>query len=292
METNRQTCFVIMPFSETTDEHTEEYWTKHFEKFLKPLIEENPNLEARRSKPLRGDILNEIITDLVTSPIVVANLTDRNANVYWELGVRQSFKHGTITIAEEGTDLPFDVGGKGTLKYDTKDYIKNEKFRREFKEAVEDCLLNPDRPDSSVLETLSGRGTLFEIFRRDEAIRRLDAVLSECNANLKVLKQAADTAQENLKKFEERQFPTVRFRTMAIELLITNRYVEEDQKFFGLAEQCWKWIEAINDQLRFWESSDSSMEEWLLVEEKRAVKLIGDFKEKVAVARDKLSKRF
>lgn len=71
-----------MPFGKTTDEHTEEYWTKHFENFLKPLIEENPNLEARRSKELRGDILNEIITDLVTSPIVVANLTDKNANVF------------------------------------------------------------------------------------------------------------------------------------------------------------------------------------------------------------------
>ena len=35
-----------MPFSKTTEEHTEEYWTSQFETFLKPLIEENPNLEA------------------------------------------------------------------------------------------------------------------------------------------------------------------------------------------------------------------------------------------------------
>lgn len=292
METNRQICFVIMPFGKTTDEHTEEYWTKHFENFLKPLIEENPNLEARRSKPSRVDILNEIITDLVTSPIVVANLTDNNANVFWELGVRQSFKHGTITIAEDVTKLPFDVAGKGTIEYHPNDYINNEKFRREFKEAIEDCLRNPDRPDSQVLETLSGRGTLFEIFRRDEAIRRLDAVLSECDANLKVLKQATNIAKENLKKSGEDQFPTVRFRTMAIELLITNRYVDEEQIFFELAEQCWKVIEAINDQLRVWESSDPSMEEWLLGEEDRAVKLMGHFKQKVEVARNKLRKRF
>jgi len=54
-----------------------------------------------------------------------------------------------------------------------------------------------------------------------------------------------------------------------------------------------KIIEAMNDQLRVWESSDHlSMEEWLLGEEKRAVKLIGYFKEKVEVARNKLSKRF
>lgn len=292
METNRQTCFVIMPFSKTTDEHTEEYWTEHFDKFLKPLIEENPDFEARRSEALRGDILRQIITDLVVSHVVVADLTDNNTNVYWELGVRQSFKHGTITIAEAGTKLPFDIGGKGTFFYYPKNHLKMKGFINQFKEAIQDCCSHPDRPDSHVLETISGRGTLFEIFRRDEAIRRLDAVLSECSANLYVLKQATDTAQENLKKPEDRQFPTIRFRTMAIELLITNRYVDEDTKFFKLAEQCWKWIEAINDQMRVWESSDRNMEKWLLNEEKRAVKLVEDFKEKVNVARDKLSKQF
>lgn len=293
MSENRQTCFVIMPFSKTTEEHTEEYWTAHYEKFLKPLIEENPNLEARRSKPLRGDILNEIITDLVTSPIVVANLTDRNANVYWELGVRQSFKHGTITITEEeGANLPFDVSGKGTLKYHPKDYIQNEKFRRDFKEAIEDCLQNPDRPDSSVLETLSGRGTLFEIFRRDEAVRRLDAVISECGKNLEVLKLIIQGARYNQSNPDKKIFPTVRFGTIAIELLITNRYVDEEQHFFNLAEDYWTWTEAANDQISSWYDLADRKEKWLLNSEKNIAECIEDFKTIVEAARDKLSKRF
>lgn len=83
-------CFVIMPFSQTTDEHGEEYWTAHFERFLKPTIEE-VGLEARRSEPLRGDLVSEIVKELVVCPIVIADLTDLNANVFWELGVRQSF---------------------------------------------------------------------------------------------------------------------------------------------------------------------------------------------------------
>ena len=98
-KTNRKRCFVIMPFSKTSDQHTTEYWTKHFESFLKTLIEEC-ELEAYRSEPLRGDILRQIISGLLVSPVVVADLTDGNSNVFWELGVRQSFKHGTVTIAE------------------------------------------------------------------------------------------------------------------------------------------------------------------------------------------------
>ena len=82
MSTNRKICFVIMPFSKTTDEHTEDYWAEHFDSFLKPLIEENPNLEARRSEALRGDVLKQIITDLVISPVVVADLTDNNCTIF------------------------------------------------------------------------------------------------------------------------------------------------------------------------------------------------------------------
>ena len=69
MLTSRETCFVIMPFRKTTKGHTERYWAEHFNNFLKPLIEENPNLEARRSEALRGDIVREIIKDLVVSRV-------------------------------------------------------------------------------------------------------------------------------------------------------------------------------------------------------------------------------
>jgi hypothetical protein len=281
-----------MPFSKTTDEHTEDYWTKHFEGFLKPLIEENPNLEAHRSKAMRGDILREIITGLVVSRVVVADLTDHNSNVYWEIGVRQSFKHGTVTIAEADTQLPFDIGGKGTLFYYPKDHLKNADFSRDFKEAIQDCWVNPDRPDSHVLETLSGRGTLFEIFRRDEAIRRLDAVLAECSRNLGVLKDVAARARDNQEKTEERKFITDCFRVSAVELLITNRYVDEDQSFFALAEEYSSDIASMNDQLNAWEYSPDPTEKWLLNQKGSAAKHLKNFRAKVVAARKKVSKQF
>lgn len=281
-----------MPFSKTTDEHTKQYWTEHFKDFLKPLIEENKNLQASRSEPLRGDILRQIITDLVVSRVVVADLTDLNSNVYWELGVRQSFKHGTVTIAEAGTKLPFDVGGKGTLFYYPKDHLKMEDFRKQFRKAMQDCLEHSDRPDSLVLETISGRGTLFETFRRDEAIRRLDAVLSECNRNLEVLDSIIETVKENLKNHENRSYTTDRFRVSAVELLITDRYVDEDQSFFKLADECLNELVPMNDQLNIWEHSVESTEDWLVGQEKTVKKAISSLIANVKSTHEKLSKRF
>jgi hypothetical protein len=53
-----------MPFSETKENHTTEYWARHFSSYLKPLIESVRGLVAFRSEPLRGNIASQIITDL------------------------------------------------------------------------------------------------------------------------------------------------------------------------------------------------------------------------------------
>ncbi len=154
MTEDKLNCFVIMPFSKSSEEHDEKYWTNHFENFLKPEIEIVSKLNAQRSDELRADILKQIILNLYDSFIVVADLTDRNANVYWELGIRQSFKVKTITIAEEGTKLPFDVSTKSTLFYHTNDPKGDKEFCKKFNEALIDCIENPEKSDSIVLDTL------------------------------------------------------------------------------------------------------------------------------------------
>jgi len=261
---NRQLCFVIMPFSKSTDEHTENYWTQHFESFLKPLIEENPNFQAHRSEELRGDILNQIITSLVTAPIVVADLTDHNCNVFWELGIRQSFKHCTVTIEEFGTRRLFDLSGKATLSYYPKDHIKMQEFKKAFKQALNDCIENPSSPDSHVLERLGGRGTLFEVFRKDEAMRRLDALISECQSNLETIKNVVEQAQYNQTNPTKVIFPTGRLRTPALESLITNRYIDEQHAFFSHAEWCLQDAFMLNAQLNTWEDHIETTEKYLL----------------------------
>ncbi len=298
MAATRQRCFVIMPFSGTSKEHTTRYWTKHFKSFLKPLIEEHLALEACRSQPLRGDLVNQIIKDLVVSPVVVADLTDGNPNVYWELGIRQSFKHCTITIAEEGTKLPSDIGAKGTLFYHPKDHLKGAEFRSDFKEAIQDCLDYPHRPDSRVLEAISGRGTLFQVFQRDEAMRRLDAVLSECESNL----QFFDLFIENTKKNQEYRlegtqealekiiFPTLRMRSLALELLIAHRYVDEEPAFYEAGEHAHNWIVAISRMSDHWIGNPESVEQWMLPQEKAYSKILKDLRKRVLGAREKISK--
>lgn len=207
VSSNSKHCFVIMPFSKTSDEHTEEYWTKHFESFLRPLIKECGDFNVFRSKPLRGDILIEIIENLANAPLVIADLTDYNPNVFWELGVRQSFKHGTITIAEEGTKIPFNISTKSVLSYYPKDYQKNEEFREQFKDSIEDWLSNPDFPDSLVLETI-GREIYNDSMKRllhhaTNITDHLRLLTDPDNADKasRIIPREVNTIKDNLRKF-------------------------------------------------------------------------------------------
>lgn len=257
-----------MPFSKTSEEHTEDYWTKQFQGFLKPLIETNGNLMAERSSPLRGDILRQIITDLVTASIVVADLTDSNPNVFWELGVRQSFKHCTVTIAEIGTTLPFDLGIKGTLFYHPKNHIKMREFDKLLSAALDDCVANPKAPDSHVLETISGRGTLYQIITRDESIRKLDALNSELRANSRAFDRIHEQCEKNKQDPKQGKTLANRFRISAIQTLATNRYLDVASEFYESAEILLNRLIMWNDQLSLWEHSPVQTEAWFLKNQK------------------------
>ena len=254
-----------MPFSKTNDQHTEEYWTKHFEDYLKPLIEECPGVRAIRSEALRGDILKQIITDLMSAPVVVANLTDANPNVYWELGIRQSFKYGTITIAEDGTRIPSDLRLKGHLFYYPSDNIKDAGFRIKFKTAIVDCIEHPEKPDSQVLETINGRGTLFEIFRKDESGRRVEALISENEHNKTTLNLIYATIEKNKgKQSEEKECVISRMQSYAIQLLVTNRYLNKEDAFYGNLIALLDYVGKVNHELDQWQLSLEPAEAYFL----------------------------
>ncbi len=265
-EQPKKKCFVIMPFSGTINKHTEQYWSDHYN-YLKDIIESH-HLTVHRSTALRGDLLRQIITDLVTVPIVVADLTDLNANVFWELGVRQSFRHGTITIREyDGKELPFDIAVKATLPYYPDDHIKMKDFEEQFHKAITDCLNNPSSPDSHVLETISGRGTLFQIIAKEEILRKLDALLAEFEYNSNLLDIVTANCEENAIRRKARttqvQLTPARYRVMSAELLAVNRYVDAEKSFYSALDDYLILALGNNGQLSCWWQDEEGIEHWL-----------------------------
>jgi len=109
-------CFVIMPFSATTEKHTAAYWNDFFFKFVKPSIEKL-GYSCSLSEAHPSNIIKDIFRELLNADLVLAVLTDFNANVWYELGIRHALRKGTIMMIEEGKKLPFDISQYGVIKY-------------------------------------------------------------------------------------------------------------------------------------------------------------------------------
>ena len=278
----KKRCFVIMPFSDT-EHHTNEYWTRHFKSYLKPLIEKSGEIEGSRSEPLRGDISSKIITDLVSSEIVVADLTDHNPNVFWELGVRQSFKYCTVTIAEKGTQIPFHFSHKGILFYNG-EHLDNEEFEKSFLACLTDCINNPNEPDSPVLEVMGGRGTLYGLIHKEEINRRLASLLEEVYGNEKILVKLYEDCLKNYdlrkeNKTEKCSFPGISLTLSAIELLYVNRYLDASEEFYSSMSGYYKVAESVNQRLNDWNKKEGCViEKWFLEKHKVITKRFDAFK--------------
>jgi hypothetical protein len=150
-------CFVIMPFGDPKrDKKKFEFLTNLFTDWIKPTVEEIKydnlnNIECYRGddvyKP--GEIISHIIESLNTSDIVIADLSDRNPNVYYELGVRHAINNNTIIISSNLDDLPFDIRSLRAISYQYK-IKKMVKFKKELRKAILSIVANPNNIDNPV----------------------------------------------------------------------------------------------------------------------------------------------
>ena len=285
-------CFVIMPFSQTTDKHTAEYWDAHYHNFLEPLINSCNGVKASRSTALRQDIQRQIVNDLVFSDIVLADLTDANVNVYWELGVRLSFRHGTITIAEKNTKIPFDISTKGVLFYP--EQSQREEFILTLTEVINHCASNPNVPDSFVLETITGRGSIYSVVHHQEILQRIEGLISESKLNTTILLKAMEAAFEN----RNRSFSAFRTKwgmivtrmsTSALDLLLAEHYLEENGNFYEYAHTFLALIYACNKVLDDWSTKNDSGK-WLIENEIAIKQSFAEYQKKLNQTKEKLSK--
>lgn len=65
-----------------------------------------------------GLILADILSSIIESKFIIAEITPQNPNVYYELGYAHALNKATILIAEKPSNLPFDVSPFRILLYE------------------------------------------------------------------------------------------------------------------------------------------------------------------------------
>lgn len=86
----------------------------------------------------RGSVVEQIWEQIQKARVLLADLTDRNANVFYELGLAHAAKKPVVFTSPKVEDVPFDLqhlrviiydirepGWDGTLRKNVTDYLKN-----------------------------------------------------------------------------------------------------------------------------------------------------------------------
>lgn len=137
--TNRQ-VFVIIPFKQMLT----------FEKIIKP-IGEGLNLNCILGGSIfeEGVLLDDIIKGIAESEFVIADLTDKNPNVFYELGIAHQLRKQVIIITQKEDDVPSDLKGHKWNLYNisSKEGIDNleEKIKKSFNKLYIPSIISQDK---------------------------------------------------------------------------------------------------------------------------------------------------
>jgi hypothetical protein len=103
-------CFVLMPIDKGW---TEDIWNR-----VRQIVEKE-GLIAWRADDIFSltDIMDDVWKHLNVARLVIADLTDRNPNVLYELGIAHTIGKDCILLAQKEADLPFDLRSRRVLLY-------------------------------------------------------------------------------------------------------------------------------------------------------------------------------
>jgi hypothetical protein len=144
-----QDCFVIAPIG---DENSE--IRRRSDQVFKHII--NPAVQASGFKATRADHISEpglittqVIQRIIHDPLVVADLTGSEANVFYELAVRHAVRRPLIQIIQRDEKLPFDVAGIRTINVDHRDLDSVDEAKNAIKKQISQIFAGERRDTES-----------------------------------------------------------------------------------------------------------------------------------------------
>ena len=199
-------CFVIMPIGSG---EVYQMYRNRYEHMIQPAIEGIRVNDQQIYRSIRADfvtqtgsITRDLLSRLYRSDAVLADLTDLNPNVFYELGVRHALRAGTILIALKGTKPPFDVGDLRVISYE--DRVGGEKEAIPQIQEMLRSLLSVDRPqDSPVLHAIPELAELGAVKEHEARVATLLRERDLLKAQLEVSEKTSLTNQAAIEGMRE-----------------------------------------------------------------------------------------
>ena len=123
------TAFVIMPYGPSFD--------GLYDDFIREVLTD-VGFEVTRADEVTtsASIMSAVIGGIKESCVIVADLTDNNPNVYYEMGIAHALHKPVIYLAQDVDELPFDIKAYQVIHY-TRDYAVMKTAEKKLSEVAE-----------------------------------------------------------------------------------------------------------------------------------------------------------
>jgi len=130
----KKKCFVLLPFADTKSCSQKE-WNDIFQNLIKPAVEES-GYDCIKPAYFQEEIVKPVLENLNRSDLLIADLTDQNFHVLYQLGVRHCLREASILITQNMEDVLFESEFCNTLSYGWKFEKEREKFKNDITEKI------------------------------------------------------------------------------------------------------------------------------------------------------------
>ncbi|HLX00271.1 MAG TPA: hypothetical protein VKR82_16645 [Candidatus Acidoferrales bacterium] len=133
---SKRCCFVISPFGGWND--------RYYEEVYKPSVERVGLLPQRADDIYRPSaIVHDIWGYIKNSKVMLADVTGKNANVFYELGLAHAAGKPVVLITRSIDDVPFDLRHLRVIEYDVQDPEWSEILGAKIEQALQEVLEAP-----------------------------------------------------------------------------------------------------------------------------------------------------
>jgi hypothetical protein len=131
-------CFVVMSFASPIG--------GYFQTIYEPAIKKAGLRAVRADADIfgTGKIMDQIWAGINAAKVLVAELTTRNPNVFYELGLAHAKEKPVVLVSSNEGDVPFDLKHIRVIYYDTTDPFWGQKLIDKVAENIISALNNPE----------------------------------------------------------------------------------------------------------------------------------------------------
>lgn len=132
-----QTCFVMMPFREPIG--------GYYSAIYQPAVRKAGLTAVRADAEIfgTGKIIDQIWAGINNAKVLLAELTGRNPNVLYELGLAHALRKPVVLVSSNEDDVPFDVRHVRVIYYQMADPFWGEKLVAKVAENIVSAIKNP-----------------------------------------------------------------------------------------------------------------------------------------------------